>query len=74
MDVVETFRFARVLFGLAPSPYRLEGVLESHLDAWADRYPDEVALLRRSMYVDDLLTENCPRSTDKERDSEGNIT
>ena len=56
MDVVETFRFARVLFGLAPSPYLLEGVLESHLDAWADRYPDEVALLRRSMYVDDLLT------------------
>jgi hypothetical protein len=56
MDVVETFRFARALFGLAPSPYLLEGVLESHLDAWADRYPDEVALLRRSMYVDDLLT------------------
>jgi hypothetical protein len=56
MDVVETFRFARVVFGLAPSPYRLEGVLESHLDAWTDRYPDEVALLRRSMYVDDLLT------------------
>ena len=56
MDVVETFRFARVLFGLAPSPYVLEGVLESHLDAWADRYPAEVALLRRSMYVDDLLT------------------
>jgi hypothetical protein len=56
MDVVETFRFARVVFGLAPSPYLLEGVLESHLDAWTDRYPDEVALLRRSMYVDDLLT------------------
>jgi hypothetical protein len=56
MDVVETFCFARALFGLAPSPYLLEGVLESHLDAWADRYPDEVALLRRSMYVDDLLT------------------
>jgi hypothetical protein len=56
MDEVETFRFARVLFGLAPSPYLLEGVLESHLDAWADRYPDEVALLRRSMYVDDVLS------------------
>jgi hypothetical protein len=56
MDEVETFRFARVLFGLAPSPYLLEGVLESHLDAWADKYPDEVALLRRSMYVDDVLS------------------
>ena len=56
MDVVGTFRFARMLFGLASSPYLPEGVLESRLDAWADRYPDEVALLRRSMYVDDLLT------------------
>ena len=56
MDEVETFRFARVLFGLAPSPYLLEGVLESQIDAWADKYTDEVALLRRSMYVDDLLS------------------
>ncbi len=56
MDEVETFRFARVLFELAPSPYLLEGCLESHLDAWADRYPDEIALPRRSMYVDDVLS------------------
>ena len=55
-DEIETFRFARVLFGLAPSPYLLEAVLESHFDAWAEKYPDEVARLRRSMYVDDLLT------------------
>ena len=55
-DEIETFRFARVLFGLAPSPYLLEEVLESHFDAWAEKYPDEVARLRRSMYVDDLLT------------------
>ena len=44
-DEIETFRFARVLFGLAPSPYLLEAVLESHFDSWADRYPDEVARL-----------------------------
>ena len=55
-DEIETFRFARVLFGLAPSPYLLEAVLESHFDAWAEKYPDEVARLHRSMYVDDLLT------------------
>ena len=55
-DKIETFRFARVLFGLTPSPYLLEAVLESHFDAWAEKYPDEVARLRRSMYVDDLLT------------------
>ena len=45
-----------MLFGLAPSPYLLEAVLDIHFDAWAEKYPDEVARLCRSMYVDDLLT------------------
>ena len=53
---LEILRFTRVLFGLAPSPYLLQGVIETHLDAWAKEYPDEVELLRRSMYVDDLLS------------------
>lgn len=30
-STVETLRFTRALFGLAPSPYLLEGVIESHL-------------------------------------------
>ena len=53
---VETCRFTRVLFGLAPSPFLLGGVIESHLDAWSMRYPEEVARLRRSFYVDDPLS------------------
>ena len=53
---LEILRFTRVLFGLAPSPYLLQGVIETHLDAWAKEYPDEVELLRRSMNVDDLLS------------------
>ena len=53
---VETYRFTRVLFGLASSPFLLGGVIESHLDAWSMRYPEEVARLRRSFYVDDLLS------------------
>ena len=47
-------QFTRVLFGLAPSPYLLQGVIESHLDVWSERYPEEVEHLRCSMYVDDL--------------------
>ena len=39
-DEIETFRFARVLFNLAPSPYLLKAVLESHFDAWTEKYPD----------------------------------
>ena len=53
---VETYRFTRVLFGLGPSPFLLGGVLEYHFDSWAQRYPEEAERLRRSFYVDDLLT------------------
>ena len=45
-----------MLFGLAPSPYLLQGVVETHLDTWSERYPEEVKHLWRSMYVDDLLS------------------
>jgi hypothetical protein len=53
---IETYRFTRVLFGLAPSPFLLGGVIENHLDTWSTKYPEEVERLRRSFYVDDLLT------------------
>ena len=53
---VETYRFTRVLFGLAPSPFLLGGVLECHLDAWAKKYPQETEHLRRSFYVNELLS------------------
>lgn len=53
---LETLHFTRALFGLAPSPFLLGGVIEAHLDAWEEREPEIVAELRRSLYVDDLLT------------------
>ena len=31
---VDTLRFTRALFGLAPSPFLLAGVIEHHLDDW----------------------------------------
>ena len=31
-------------------------MIEAHLDAWEERRPEIVAELRRSLYVDDLLT------------------
>ena len=45
-----------MLFGLAPSPFLLAGVIEQHLSSWEEKYPDLVAELRKSLYVDDLLT------------------
>ena len=53
---LETLRFTRVLFGLASSPFLLAGVIEQHLSPWEERYPDIVAELRKSLYVDDLLS------------------
>lgn len=53
---IEVLRFTRALFGLAPSPFLLAGVLEAHFDAWEAREPEMVAELRRALYVDDLLT------------------
>jgi len=56
LSEVESYRFTRVFFGLAPSPFLLGGVLESHLDKWAKKYPEETEHLRRSFYVDDVLS------------------
>ena len=55
-SVPVTYRLTRVLFGLAPSPFLLWGVLEHHLRSWSKKNPDEVERLRRSLYVDDILT------------------
>ena len=53
---VETLRFTRALFGLTSSPFLLGGVLEHHLKCWESRKPEVVAELRKSLYVDDLVS------------------
>ena len=69
---IETYRFTRVLFGLAPSPFLLGGVLECHLNSWAEKYPEEAERLRRSFYVDDLLTggQNLQQTQERKRIAE----
>ena len=56
LSEIETYQFTRVLFGLSTSPFLLGGVLEFHLDAWAKKYAQETDRLRRSLYIDDLLS------------------
>ena len=53
---VEVLRFTRVVFGLTPSPFLLNGVIQQHLDGLEARYPKYVAEIRRSLYVDDLIS------------------
>ncbi|KAK3700050.1 hypothetical protein QZH41_004349 [Actinostola sp. cb2023] len=52
---IETLRFTRVLFGLAPSPFLLNGVIQQHLESLQSTYPESVNEVRRSLYVDDLI-------------------
>ena len=53
---VETLRFTRALFGLAPSPFLLAGVIDQHLDTWSEKRPDIVSEIKKNLYVDDLIS------------------
>ena len=52
---IEVLRFTRALFGLAPSPFLLAGVIKEHLRSLRQKYPDVVAEIEKSLYVDDLI-------------------
>ena len=56
---VIALRFTRALFGLAPSPFLLGGVIDQHLKAWSNKLPQSVTEILRSLYVDDLVSGNA---------------
>lgn len=49
-------RFTRVVFGLPPSPFLLNGVIQQHLETLEARYPKSIQEIRKSLYVDDLIS------------------
>ena len=53
---IMTLRFTRALFGLSPSPILLGGVIQQHLDKHQQQHPDVVEEIRKSLYVDDLVS------------------
>ncbi|XP_028408199.1 uncharacterized protein LOC114530777 [Dendronephthya gigantea] len=53
---VVTFRFTRALFGLSPSPFLLGGVIQQHLTNYQQHHPEVVTEIKKSMYVDDLVS------------------
>ena len=53
---VEPLRFTRALFGLSTSPFLLGGVIDQHLRNLQQNFPNEVEEVKRSLYVDDLIT------------------
>ena len=53
---IEVLRFTRALFGLAPSPFLLGGVIQHHLENFRTVYPEIVSEIEKSLYVDDLTS------------------
>ena len=53
---IEVLRFTRALFGLAPSPFSLGGVIQQHLENFRTVHPEIVSEIEKSLYVDDLIS------------------
>ncbi|XP_044172645.1 uncharacterized protein LOC114972132 [Acropora millepora] len=53
---INEYRFNRLLFGLRPSPSILGETIAHHLNLYKQSEPEMYDLLRKSLYVDDLLT------------------
>ena len=51
---IKEFRFTRVIFGSAPSPYILVATLKKHLEQFREKYPETVKHLEQNTYVDDV--------------------
>ena len=43
---VDTLRFTRALFGLAPPPLLLAGVIEHNLNDWSEKCPEIISEIR----------------------------
>ena len=56
-EILETvaLRFTRLMFGLLPSPFVLEGTIKHYLDRYEKSQPETVMELKQSMYVDDMI-------------------
>lgn len=48
-------RMNRVVFGVASSPFLLAATIRTHLNQYESEQPKTVAVLRESLYVDDLI-------------------
>ena len=52
---IQVLRFARVVFGVTLSLFLLNGTIRYHLEANSEKYPELVAKLLISTYVDDVI-------------------
>lgn len=52
------YRFCRVVFGVNCSPFLLNATLHYHLDSFSELDPEFICIMKRSLYIDDLITEH----------------
>ena len=67
---IQVLRFTRVLFSLVSSPFLLGGVVEVHLDYWKHEALEAVEALKKSLYVDDIISGGNTVEEAKQRKSE----
>ena len=53
---LKVYRFARVMFGVASSPFLLNATLRQHLDKYEGTDPEFVTEMLQGLYVDDINT------------------
>ena len=53
---ITQYRFARLVFGLRPSPAVLGAVISLHIEKYHSEYPRIVNVIDQSLYVDDLVS------------------
>ena len=63
---MEILRFTRVVFGLAPSPFQLNRVIQQHLELWRPRLPESIREALKSLYIDDFISGD-PTVTDAKK-------
>ncbi|XP_050043628.1 uncharacterized protein [Dermacentor andersoni] len=56
LPAVVTYRMTRVPFGVTSSPFLLAATLQHHLEGLPERYAETAGILRKHLYVDDLVT------------------
>ena len=52
---METYRFARVVFGVSSSPFLLNATIHHHISSYADNDPDFTRRFLSSIYIDDIV-------------------
>lgn len=55
-----------MVFGLAPSPFLLNGVIQQHLELWRPHLPESVSEALKSLYADDFIS-GGPTVTDTKK-------